>query len=109
MERGQNKTYGCRYMTPVHDALIQYYTYDLAAKQNFTEAEEVKFRHRLEEGFDITTDQRYNEWLEANQLAGNAELRDDTCTLNFSSFESLIDPFDELTADVGSPFESECK
>ena len=81
--------------------------YCLAAKQKrkkFTEAEEVKFRCRLEEGFDITTDQRYNQWLEVNKSTQSADLYDDS--LNFTDYDS----FDELLANnEDGTSEAECK
>ena len=55
----------------------------------------------MEEGYYITTDQCYSQWLAVNQLSGIADLQDNP--LDYSVFDSLTDSVseDEFAAAAG--------
>ena len=43
---------------------------DNLLEKEFTEAEEILFQKRFEEGYDLTNDDRYNTWLKLQHTAG---------------------------------------
>ena len=49
-----------------------YFTDDSLNKEipQFTEAEKILFKKRFEEGYDLTSDDRYNTWLKLQDTAG---------------------------------------
>ena len=53
---------------------------DLSLNQPFTYEEEVLFARRKEEGYDLTTDERYNLWLSLQVCEKNEEPQPSSCT-----------------------------
>ena len=53
---------------------------DLSLNQPFTDEEEVLFARRKEEGYDLTTDERYNLWLSLQVCEKNEEPQPSSCT-----------------------------